>query len=129
MNERTRLSFIRITRSSSIASISRCIQQAQGAAFKADPTGDSDFAGVHDSVIRRRTRKSLEAVTAANALTMDGLRAKASLVPIMIDDLDGSPLESFHEEFIRAFAADVVRFQQIAAPTDVVFREQDGAHR
>ncbi len=95
---------------------------AARAAFSVDPTDNNDFGAYHDGLSTNRALKSLEMVIAMHALTLDGLRAKASLVDVILNDLDGSPMEEYHEATFRSLAEDVKTFQQITGPTDVVFR-------
>jgi hypothetical protein len=96
------------------------------AAFSVDPSGDNDFGAFHDSINRSEARKHLGTVAETTAKTLDGLRAKASLVSIILDDFDGCvlSLEDHHDAFLRSLADDIVSFQRISGPTDVAFKEQ-----
>jgi hypothetical protein len=80
------------------------------AGFDADPT-DSEFAAATDDIFRSRARKHLVLATKAKACTIDGLRAKAALIPIIIES-GGGRLEEPEAKFLQALANDIVRIQR-----------------
>jgi hypothetical protein len=86
------------------------------AAFKADPTGNNEYAGPRDDISLKTSRAYLARVAALPAETMIGLEAKARLLPIMLDDLMncGAP-ETEQAAFLRSFAADVQRLASEAS--------------
>ena len=97
--------------------IENCIEyaiQINGAliSYKIDPT-DAEFAAFFDDVAQSRADRALRSVLDLPPQTMDGLRAKASLVRTAVDDWAGD-LDELRQEFVKSLADDVIRFQRAA---------------
>lgn len=91
-----------------------CVAYAQSFAayhngFKADPSGNNDFAESLGDKYSARAATSLAKITAMAAKTAEGLQAKARIVPMVIDDSPMS-MERDEEAFLRSFASDVKAF-------------------
>lgn len=101
--------------------IGHCIEYAvhvsSGAmAYTIDPT-DAEFASPYDSKVIRLADRALAAILECEAVTIDGVRAKARLVSIMLKDW-GSHLDDLREQFLISLADDVVRLQRHARGLD-----------
>lgn len=77
------------------------------AAFKVDPTGECDFASKRDTVYLRQEERLLAALVEMKPVTMDGLRAKAAIVEMVIDQRSEG-----QEQFFKSLAADVISMQR-----------------
>jgi hypothetical protein len=94
--------------------IKECITYAQEiAAFRAGFTADPDSWSKHAADLgnrhESRAKKALAKIATMKASTPMGLDAKASILPMVIQDDEGS-MESASEVFYRTFAADVRSF-------------------
>jgi hypothetical protein len=101
--------------------IENCVDYAvhmQGAlaGFDVDPT-DSEYASATDSIFRARARRHLVSATRIKACTIDGLRAKAALIPIIIASAAGC-LEEPEAKFLQSLATDIVRIQRASRHAD-----------
>jgi hypothetical protein len=76
------------------------------AAFKADPDGNNVYAERSADRHFVAARRTLQRVTAGTTKTIPGLLAQARLLPMLLDDDDGSVTEST-ETFIRSFVVNV----------------------
>lgn len=91
--------------------ITACIEyamQIRGAqvTYEIDPT-DSDFAEVMDDFAQGKARDLLAIIMANRPTTMDGLRAKAKLTSIVLEDWAGD-LDQADKDFLISIAEDVV---------------------
>lgn len=102
--------------------IENCIECAMQIAagkapYKIDPT-DSEFAAFCDDICRSRANRALRDLLDLSPSTLDGLRAKAGLVEVVMDDWQeygGSVnLDELHSTLILSLAKDVIRFQRTA---------------
>lgn len=101
--------------------IEHCIEYAMQiaagkAAFPVDPT-DAEFAAYFDNLTQSRADRALVAALDIEPSTLDGLRAKASLVHIAMDDwdnFDSIMIDELPKKFLISLADDVVRFQRSA---------------
>jgi hypothetical protein len=75
-----------------------------------DPT-DSEFAEFADNLAQSRARRAMTQLLDLAPTTMDGLRAKAAIVAICIEDWNGA-IEGIPREFVVSLAEDVIRFQR-----------------
>ena len=91
-----------------------CAMHITGAltSYNIDPTG-AEFAAFFDNVAQSRADRALRSVLDLPPQTMDGLRAKASLVRTAVDDWAGD-LDELRQEFVKSLADDVIRFQRAA---------------
>ena len=94
--------------------ISECVVYAQEigayhAGFKADPDGSSKNAAGLGDLRYQRAQQALTKIATMKARTPTGLDAKARILPMVIDDNEGS-LQDIDEAFCRTFAADVQAF-------------------
>ena len=94
--------------------INECVVYAQGVAafhagFGADPDGWSKHAEGLGNPHYDRARQALRKIATMKARTPAGLDAKARIIPVVLDDSEGS-LEDADEAFYRSFAADVRAF-------------------
>jgi hypothetical protein len=94
--------------------INECVRYAQEmaafhAGFKADPDGSSKHAAGLGNRHERRAKQALTKIATMKASTPTGLDAKARILPVVIQDDEGS-MESASEVFYRTFAADVRAF-------------------
>jgi hypothetical protein len=83
-------------------------------AFEVDPTGNNDFAAFHDDLCGTRAAPHLLKATRLKAKSMDGLRAKAQMVAIILKNNSGSVMFEDDDEiaFIKSLVEDVIRFQR-----------------
>ena len=79
------------------------------AGFKADPDDSSKHAAGLGKLHERRAKRALEKIATMKTSTPTGLDAKARILPMVIQDDEGS-MESTSEVFYRTFAADVRAF-------------------
>ncbi len=82
------------------------------AAYEIDPT-DSDFAHIADNIAQARAGRAMTAILEREPLTIDGVRAKAAIVKLAIEDWSGD-LDDLRQNFIISLADDVVRLQRHA---------------
>ena len=82
---------------------------AQSAGFAADPTGNNDHASALADIYFKRAEAALLKIARTPATTVEGLQAKARIVPVMIDDNEGSIVPE-EKAFFRSFAAEVKEF-------------------
>jgi hypothetical protein len=82
------------------------------AGFEADPDGSSKHASGLGGRHEDRARRALTQIATTNASTPAGLDAKARILPLVIEDSDGSGgvMEEADEAFYRSFTADVRAF-------------------
>ncbi|MCW2112498.1 hypothetical protein ABIF21_007114 [Bradyrhizobium elkanii] len=102
--------------------IENCIECAMQitagkAPYKIDPT-DSEFAAFCDDICRSRADRALRAVLDMSPSTLDGLRAKAGLVEVVMEDWTDYPggvqFDELQTTFLLSLAKDVIRFQRAA---------------
>lgn len=101
--------------------IEHCIEYAMQiaagkAAFPIDPT-DATFAAYFDDLTQSRADRALVAALDTEPVTLDGLRAKASLVEIAMsdwDNFDSIMIDRLRKKFLISLAKDVTRFQRSA---------------
>lgn len=91
--------------------IRECIRYAQAvgafeAGFKADPTGDSEFAGPAGNDYIASYNASLKVIARLSATTMEGVAAKSRIVPLVIQAAARS-LDAADAAFFLSLAADV----------------------
>lgn len=96
--------------------IQKCVVYAQEiaafhAGFRADPDCDGKYA-VGPLGVRHENcaQQALKDIAAMSASTAAGLQAKARILPIVVDDCDGSFMDDTAAAFYRSFAADVKLF-------------------
>jgi hypothetical protein len=98
--------------------IEHCIEYASQikvaeVGYEIDPT-DSDFASFSDTLAQSRATRAMRQIVALKPSTMDGLRAKANIVAMCIDDWNGE-LQPLQRSFLTSLAEDVIRFQRVSA--------------
>ncbi len=82
-------------------------------AYDIDPTDGNDFAAQIDSMCRSRAAPSLAKATRARAKTVDGLRAKAETVRLILKNTAGGDLlEKEEVAFLVSHLDDVKRFHR-----------------
>jgi len=79
--------------------------------FKADPSGNSDFAATWDDIYRARANQALCKATKLKAQTADGIRSKAAVAEVIFTWLSSFPCEPEQTAFLASFNADVIRLQ------------------
>jgi hypothetical protein len=87
------------------------------AAFPVDPT-DAKFAAYFDDLAQSRANRALVAALDMEPATMDGLRAKASLVEVALSDweaFDTTLIDDLRKKFLMSLANDIIRFQRSAS--------------
>jgi hypothetical protein len=97
--------------------ITACIEyamqiRAAQVTYEIDPT-DSEFAAFMDPAAQGKARARLAVIMNNKPTTMDGLRAKAALMPIILEDWSGD-LDKIEIGFLTSVTDDVVRFQKAA---------------
>ena len=105
--------------------IEHCIEYASQikiaeVGYEIDPT-DSEFASFTDDLAQSRAGRAMRQIIEMQPATMDGLRAKANIVAMCIDDWNGE-LQPLQRSFLASLADDVIRFQRVSAslhPNDV----------
>jgi hypothetical protein len=95
--------------------ISLCIEYGLAVAgakviYQIDPT-DAEFASRADTSARARADRSMEEIIGTATKTMDGLRAKAAIVKLAIDDWEGN-LDDLRQRFLISIADDIIRMQR-----------------
>ncbi|MDB5579645.1 MAG: hypothetical protein JWR80_4821 [Bradyrhizobium sp.] len=95
--------------------IAACIEYATQihagqTAYKIDPT-DAKFASVADTAAQRRADRAMVQILDLPPRTMDGMRAKAAIVEMALEDWT-SDLDDLRQNFIITLANDVIRFQR-----------------
>ncbi|MDB5619504.1 hypothetical protein [Tardiphaga sp.] len=85
---------------------------AADGAFKADPSGNSDFAEAWDDIYRSRANQAMQRATKVKAQTADGLRSKAAVADVIYSWLRSFTCEPEHTAFLTSFTVDVIRMQQ-----------------
>jgi hypothetical protein len=85
---------------------------AADGAFKADPSGNSDFAAASDNLYRARANQALSKATRLKAQTADGIRSKAAVSEVIYTWLRMFTCEPEHTAFLASFTSDVIRFQE-----------------
>lgn len=97
------------------ALIRACISYAQAtaahqAAFAADPDANNTFAEGAISLPEKHAAAALRTIAATKATTVEGLQAKARILPMILRYEDADHLEISAESvaFFRSFAADVL---------------------
>lgn len=98
--------------------IEHCIEYASQikvaeVGYEIDPT-DSDFASFSDTLAQSRATRAMRQIVELKPNTMDGLRAKANIVAMCIDDWNGE-LQPLQRSFLTSLAEDVIRFQRVSA--------------
>src|SRR5882757_9288032 len=83
--------------------IDHCIEYAMHIssgkiAYEVDPT-DATFAWFRDDLAQGRATRALSAILEIEPVTVDGLRAKAALVKITLEDWDGN-LDELRQRFL-----------------------------
>ena len=91
-----------------------CVVYAQSVAarengFKADPTGNCDFAAPLGDKYLARASDMLFKIAVKNAKTAEGLQAKARIASMVIPD-EFRGIGRVEEAFLRSFALDVKEF-------------------
>jgi hypothetical protein len=113
--------------------IEHCIEYgmqiaAGRAAFPIDPT-DAKFAAYFDDLTQSRADRALRAALDMKPRTLDGLRAKASLVEVALGDweaFDTLAIDELRKKFLISLANDIIRFQRGAVKqktSHVIFPE------
>ena len=82
-------------------------------AYNIDPT-DSEFASQADSLTQTRADRAMLEIIDLETKTMDGLRAKAAIVKIAIEDW-ACDLEEIRQDFLVSLANDAIRLQRAGA--------------
>ena len=106
-----------------VSLIETCVSYASAigstseATFKVDPTGNNDFAAMVATKSRNRADRLLAQITATAPRTMDGLRAKAAVMEVMLADCDLGALEPEHYSFLNSVARNVVELQRASQET------------
>jgi hypothetical protein len=86
------------------------------AAFPIDPT-NATFAAYFDNLTQSRADRALVSVLDMDPVTLDGLRAKASLVEVAMSDwdaFDSIMIDELRKKFLISLANDINRFQRSA---------------
>jgi hypothetical protein len=99
--------------------IEHCIEYAMQiaagrAAFPIDPT-DAKFAAYFDNLTQSRANRALCAALDMEPQTLDGLRAKASLVEVALGDWDAFDtilIDELRKKFLISLANDIIRFHR-----------------
>jgi hypothetical protein len=94
--------------------ISECVIYAQEiaafhAGFMADSDGNKDHAAGLGDRHQQRAQQALTKIATMKATTPTALDAKARILPVVIQDCEGS-FQDADEAFFRSFAADVRAF-------------------
>jgi hypothetical protein len=84
---------------------------AADGAFKADPSGNSDFAAAWDDIYRSRAKQALLKATGLKARTADGIRSKAAIAEVIHAWSRVFTCEPEHTAFLASFTTDVLRLQ------------------
>jgi hypothetical protein len=97
--------------------IEHCIEYAMQisagrVAYMVDPT-DAKFASYCDDLAQSRADRAMNAILDIEAVTIDGVRAKAALVKLSIEDWDGD-LDELRQSFLISLADDMIRIQRHA---------------
>lgn len=113
--------------SNDTALIQECVIYAQSVAayrdgFKADPDGDMCHASALGEKYMMRTWQAIIKIAATPATTLEGIRAKARIVPVMFESNEHHCLEPRDVNFLKSFADEVEKFLQspVAEPTPTV---------
>ena len=77
------------------------------AAFKTDPDESNKYAEKFDDRHSEAARRILKRVSADNARPIPGLMAQARLLPMLLDDEEGSVIQKSTLTFVRSFAVSV----------------------
>lgn len=94
------------------ALIIKCLElavdiKAGEALYMIDPT-DGEFANLADTRHRNRADRALAYITAFRPTTLDGLKAKARLVDLVLVDIHA--IDGIELDFLKSAASDVCRF-------------------
>lgn len=85
---------------------------AADGAFKADPSGNNDFAAAWDDIYRSRADQAMRRATKMKAHTPDGVRSKAAVAEVIHGWIAQFACEPEHAAFLASFTADVIRMQK-----------------
>lgn len=91
----------------------RYVAEAASAAriFEVDPTADKVFAAAFDTKSVARAGRLLTAITETKPLSIDGLRAKASIIKAVLANKSGT-IQEHEQDFLTSLADDIVRLQR-----------------
>lgn len=81
-------------------------------AYDVDPT-DAKFASFSEDLAQSRADRAMRSILELEPTTVDGVRAKAALVKIAIEDWSGD-LDELRQQFLISLADDVIRLQRHA---------------